>query len=60
MSASYNAFTVVMAHDICILVSTCNTLSCFCAAGDTAEELLGQRAVGKHGWGQAEEKDEVY
>lgn len=54
MDAFYNAFPVV--HDICIPVSTCTTLRCSVATGDTAEELLGHQAVGKPGWGHDRRK----
>lgn len=54
MGAFYNVFSVV--HDICIPVSTYTILSSSVAAGDSAEELLGHWAVGKHGWGHDRRK----
>lgn len=43
-------FAVVMAHDICIPVSTCNILSYSGTARDTVEELPGQCAFGRPYW----------
>lgn len=60
VGASYNAFIVVMAHDICIPVSTYNTLSCSGAAGDAAEKLLGQRVLENQAGDVAGEKAAVY